>query len=261
MLLAIDVGNTNTVFALFEGETIVGQWRITTSDQRTADEYAVALLQLMQMRGLTAKSVQAAILSSVVPSVVFPLVRCLRDHFGVETMLVGAPNITIGMNIKLERPAEAGADRLVNAVAARARYGNSLMVLDFGTATTFDMVDSKGDYIGGVIAPGVNLSMDALHAAAAKLPRVAVARPERVIGNSTVSAMQSGLYYGYIGMIEGIITRAQAELGYKTTVIATGGLAPLFARATPMIQHLDADLTLRGLLLVYQLNQKETHHG
>lgn len=255
MLLAIDAGNTNTVFAIFDGETIRGQWRMATDARRTADEYGVWLLQLFENADIDKKEVTAAILSTVVPQALFSLRMLCRHYFGTEVLVVGESNADIGIEVKVDRPSEVGADRLVNALAAQRKYGTPLIIVDFGTATTFDVVAKSGAYIGGVIAPGVNLSLEALHQAAAKLPNVAVEKPERVVGTSTVSAMQSGIYFGYLSMIEGIIMRIEEECGLAMQVVATGGLASLFARGTHRIHHLDADLTMQGLKLIYDLNR------
>ncbi len=256
MLLAIDVGNTNTVFALFDGAKQVGAWRSVTNAQRTADEYAVFLKTLMQDAGLDPKQVTAAILGSVVPDANFFLTKLCRNHFNCDALVVSANGLDIGIKIKLDRPEEVGADRLINAVAGAATFKPPLLIIDFGTATTFDVVDADGNYCGGAIAPGINLSLQALHMAAAKLPRVAVARPKKVIGTGTVEAIQSGVFWGYVGLIDGLITRIKEEFGQPMTVIATGGLASLFREAIPAIQHQDADLTFRGLQLIYERNRK-----
>jgi len=255
MLLAIDAGNTNTVFAVFDGEKLAGQWRISTDANRTADEYAVWLLQLMQLTGIKQSTVKAAILASVVPQTWFALRTLCRTYFHTELLIVGQPGVKTGVGVKVDRPSEVGADRIVNAAAAWRRYKQPLIVVDFGTATTFDVVNEKGDYIGGVIAPGINLSLAALHKAAAKLPNVAITKPAKVIGTETVGAMQSGIYYGYVGLIEGIVARIREEYGQKAMkVIATGGLAPLYAKATSVIEHLEPDLTIVGLKEIYQMN-------
>lgn len=254
MLLAIDSGNTNTVFAVYDGETVRGQWRSATDPGRTADEYAVWLHQLMALEGLSLEAVDAAIIATVVPSNLYSLRTLCRRYFRTEPRVVGEPGVEPGLRVRMDRPEEAGADRLVNAVAAHVRYGGPLIILDFGTATTFDVVDAAGDYLGGVIAPGINLSLEALHAAAAQLPRVAVGEPRSVVGKNTVEAMRAGVYYGYIGLIEGVVGRIAEEQGTPMTVVATGGLAPLFARATAVIDHLDEDLTLRGLLEIHRRN-------
>lgn len=257
MLLAIDSGNTNIVFALFDGETIRGEWRSSTTTDRTADEFGVWLTQLMSMEGIDRKQVDACIIASVVPAVMFNLKQLCRRYFGQEALVVGEEKVDLGLQILLDRPEEVGADRLVNAVAAHKFYKGPLIVIDFGTATTFDVVDGKGNYCGGCIAPGINLSLEALHAAAAKLPRVAIGRPRVVIGKATVPAMRSGIYWGYVGLIEGLVSRIVKEFGQPMTVVATGGLAPLFAEATPVIDHLQGDLTLRGLLEIHRRNKKD----
>ena len=256
MLLAIDAGNTNTVFAILHEGRLKGQWRMATDARRTADEYGVWLLQLMERGGIKPGEVKAAIMSSVVPQATFALRMLARNYFQTELLIVGEPGVDLGIEAKMDRPQEVGADRLVNAVAAWSKFREPLIVVDFGTATTFDVVDGKGDYIGGVIAPGVNLSLEALHRAAAKLPNVAVERPARVIGKETVSAMQSGIYFGYVGLIEGIVARIREEYGAPMRVIATGGLSPLFAKATPVIGALEPDLIIEGLRLIYERNRK-----
>jgi type III pantothenate kinase len=254
MLLAIDSGNTNIVFAAFDGAEVKGEWRSSTTAERTADEYGVWLTQLMTIAGMTRQDIDAAIIATVVPATLFSLKTLCRKYFGCEPLVVGEPNVDLGLSVLLDRPEEVGADRLVNAVAAHERYRGPLIVIDFGTATTFDVVDAAGNYCGGAIAPGPNLSLEALHLAAAKLPRVAIGRPRSVIGKATVPAMQSGVFWGYIGLIEGLVQRIQEEFGAAMTVVATGGLAPLFKDATKVIHHIDPDLTLRGLLEIQQRN-------
>ncbi len=256
MLLAVDAGNTNTVFAAYEGDVLVAQWRMSTDAKRTADEYAVWLRSLMQLRGLDFAQVKAGIVATVVPQALFALRMLFRHYFSTEALVVGEPNVQIGMKVDIDRPGEIGADRLVNAVAAWEKYGEALIILDFGTATTFDAVNAQGHYIGGAIAPGINLSMEALHRAAAKLPNVAIARPARVIGRNTEEAMQSGIFWGYIGAIEGLVARIRAEYGAEMRVTATGGLAPLFASGTATIQAQDPDLTIAGLRLIYTRNER-----
>jgi type III pantothenate kinase len=255
MLLVIDCGNTNTVFALFDGENKKGEWRCQTDPRRTADEHGVWLTQLLSLEGLAAADVKGATIASVVPTATFALDSLCRRYFAVEPLVVGDATVKLGLKVLIDRPDEVGADRLVNAVAAHARYKGELILVDFGTATTFDAVNADGDYVGGIIAPGVNLSVEALFRAAARLPRISVKRPDRVLGTTTVAAMQSGVYWGYVGLIEGLIARLADELAIKPTVIATGGLAALFAGATKSINHLDPDLTLRGLVRIYGLNQ------
>jgi type III pantothenate kinase len=256
LLLAIDVGNTNTVFALYRDRTALGQWRISTVRERTADEYAAALTQLMALKGFRHDDIGAAAISSVVPQALPPLKSMCQEFFGCAAKVVGE-NLGVTIPIAVENPREVGADRLVNAVAAHARYGGPLIVVDFGTATTFDVIDGEGRYCGGVIATGINLSLEALHRAAAKLPRVAVERPPQVIGSSTVTAMQSGVYWGYISMIEGMVARIKDEFGEPMKVIATGGLAGLFADATDVIEQVDRDLTMAGLVELFYANRVE----
>lgn len=255
MLLVIDAGNTNTVFAVYDGSKLCGQWRVATDAKRTSDEYGIWLMQIMTYCSINHKKITAAIMSCVVPQVVFALRMLVRQYFHAELLIVGEPNVTLGIQALIDRPSEVGADRLVNAVAAWDRHHTPLIIVDFGTATTFDVVNHEGNYIGGVIAPGVNLSLEALHRAAAKLPNVAVIHPARVTGKDTVQAMQSGIYYGYVGMIEGITSRIKEEAGIPMQVIATGGLAPLFAKATPVINALEPDLIIEGLRLIYERNK------
>ncbi len=256
MLLAIDAGNTNIVFAVFDGEQVRGEWRASTDTDRTADELGVWLMQLLTIEGLKREDIHAAIIASVVPAMVFSLKTLCRRYFGCDPLVVGGEGVNLGINILLDRPEEVGADRLVNAVAAHKCYPGPMIVIDFGTATTFDVIDAEGNYCGGAIAPGINLSLEALHMAAAKLPRVAIGRPRQVIGKATVPAMQSGIFWGYVGLIEGLVKRIQEEYGSEMLVVATGGLAPLFAESTRVIHKLDPDLTLRGLLEIHRRNAK-----
>ncbi len=255
MLLAIDSGNTNIVFAVYDGDERRGEWRSSADPSRTADEYAVWLTQLMTLEGLTRDDVSDAIIANVVPAAAFSLRALCRDYFTSEPLIVGEPGVELGVEALVDHPEEVGADRLANTVGAYQRHGGPLIVIDFGTATTFDIIDDEGNYYGGVIAPGINLSLEALHVAAAKLPRIAVKQPERVIGKATVPAMQSGVFWGYIGLIENIVRRVAEEYGADMKVVATGGLAPLFAEATEAIDHLDPELTMRGLLEIYRRNR------
>ena len=256
MLLAIDSGNTNTVFAVFDdNDKVRGEWRLSTSPNRTADEFGLSLKQLMAEAGLRPKDVTAAIIATVVPATLFALKTLCRSTFGCDPRVVGEPGLDLGLKVLVDRPDEVGADRLVNAVSAFDRYGGPLIIVDFGTATTFDIIDAEGSYLGGVIAPGVNLSLEALHMAAAKLPRVDVKKTERVTGKDTVAAMQSGIYWGYVSLIEGLVARLRVEHGAEIEVIATGGLAPLFTEAVDCIKQSDPALTLRGLLLVHRRNK------
>ena len=254
MLLAIDAGNTNIVFAVHDGKDIRCEWRAVTETTRTADEYAVLLQPLLQLNGLGFSDLHSAIIATVVPAALFDLRQLCRRYLNCEPLVVGDPDVDLGIGVQVDRPEAVGADRLVNTVAAHDRYKGALVVVDFGTATTFDIVGENGDYEGGVIAPGANLSAEALHKAAAMLPRVAVARTQSVIGKDTVPAMQSGLFWGYIGLIEGLLARIKAEYGKPMTVIATGGLAKVFHKQTTAIDHLDPDLTIRGLILIHARN-------
>lgn len=262
MLLAIDSGNTNIVFAVFDdrGE-LLGEWRASSTTNRTADELWVFLTQVMQVAGLACEDIDSAIIASVVPNLMFGLKTLCRKYFKVDPRIVGEDSVRLGIRVLMDAPSEVGADRLVNAISAHEAYPGPAIIIDFGTATTFDLVDGAGDYLGGVIAPGINLSIEALHRAAAKLPPVAVARPRSVIGKATIPAMQSGIYWGYIGLIEGVVARLKAEFAAESgieadaiDVIATGGLAPLFADATEAIRRADLDLTLRGLYILHRRN-------
>jgi type III pantothenate kinase len=255
MLLAIEQGNTNTLFAVHDGTSWIAQWRAATESTRTADEYAVWLYQLLQMADLKFESLHACIISSVVPQSLFNLRNLARRYLRVEPLVVGE-NAELGVEVRIDKPSEAGADRLVNAIGAHVAYPGPLIVIDSGTATTFDIVGADGGFEGGVIAPGINLSMQALHSAAAKLPRIAIQRPERnrIVGTDTVTAMQSGVFWGYIGLIEGLVARIKAERGEHLTVVATGGVASLFEGATQSIDYFDSDLTIRGLLEIHRRN-------
>ena len=253
MLLAIEQGNTNTLFAVHDGERWSAQWRAATHANRTADEYAVWLSQLLGMAGLQLGVFDACIVSSVVPQSIFNLRNLARRYLHVEPLVIGE-NAELGIEVRIDKPSEAGADRLVNAIGAHVAYPGELIVIDSGTATTFDLIGADGGFDGGVIAPGINLSMEALHQAAAKLPRVAIQKPQRVIGTDTVGAMQSGVFWGYIALIEGLIARIKAERGAPLTVVATGGVASLFHGATMSIDHFDSDLTIRGLLEIWRRN-------
>ena len=249
MLLVVDAGNTNTVMAVHDGHHWVGRWRISTNAQRTSDEYAVWLLTLLNQAGIKREAITAAVIGTVVPAALYDMRRLCRDWLDVEPLVANA-TLDWGFDIKVDNPNEVGADRLLNTLAGHKHYGGPAVVIDFGTATTFDVMDKDGAYLGGVIAPGINLSIEALHRAAARLPRIGIGRPQSVIGRSTVPAMQSGIYWGYVGMIEGLVTRIQAEYGGGLKVLATGGLAPLLAEGTTVIETIDPDLTLEGLRLL-----------
>jgi type III pantothenate kinase len=249
MLLVIDAGNTNIVFAVHDGTEWRGAWRLATSAQRTSDEYGVWLEALLTRAGITPGQVNRAVIGTVVPAALYHLRRLCRDWFDVEP-LVAEASLDWGFAIKVDNPGEVGADRLLNALAAHNHYGGPLVVVDFGTATTFDVVDANGAYLGGVISPGINLSIEALHQAAARLPRIGIGRPQAVIGRSTIPAMRSGIYWGYVGLIEGLLARIEGEFGAPLKAIATGGLAPLFAEGTTKFTAIDSDLTLDGLRLL-----------
>ncbi|MCS6930750.1 MAG: type III pantothenate kinase [Acetobacteraceae bacterium] len=253
MLLAVDAGNTNIVFAVHDGREWRGRWRIATRADRTSDEYAVWLLALFAHAGLKPADITRCAIGTVVPAALYNLRRLSREWFGVEP-LVARSDLDWGFDIRVDRPAEVGADRLLNALAAHRLYRGPLVVIDFGTATTFDVVDKDGAYLGGVIAPGINLSIEALHKAAARLPRIGIGRPHSVIGRDTVPAMQSGIYWGYVGLVEGLVARIRAEYGGPLKTVATGGLAPLFAEGTPVIERADPDITLEGLRLLADRN-------
>ncbi len=254
MLLAIEQGNTNTLFAIHDGSDWIAQWRAATEASRTADEYAAWLSQLLNMHGLAFSDLTGCIVSSVVPQSIFNLRNLSRRYMNVEPLVIGE-NANLGIEVRIAKPSEAGADRLVNAIGAHLMYPGDLLLIDSGTATTFDVVAADGAFEGGLIAPGINLSLTALHEAAAKLPRIAIQKPDRVIGKDTVAAMQSGVFWGYIGLIEGLVGRIKAEWGKPMTVIGTGGVASLFEGATTSIDRFDPDLTIRGLLEIWRRNQ------
>jgi type III pantothenate kinase len=253
MLLAIEQGNTNTLFAVHDGGNWIAQWRAATEATRTADEYAVWLSQLLSMAQLSLTDLDACIISSVVPQSIFNLRNLSRRYLMVEPMIIGE-NVDLGIAVRIQKPSEAGADRLVNAVGAHITYPGALLIVDSGTATTFDVVGADGAFEGGAIAPGINLSLQALHEAAARLPRIAIQKPGRVIGKDTVEAMQAGVFWGYIGMIEGLVARIKSEYRAPMTVIGTGGIASLFDGATGAIDHFDHDLTIMGLLEIHRRN-------
>ncbi|NMG41881.1 type III pantothenate kinase [Chelativorans sp. ZYF759] len=253
MLLAIEQGNTNSLFAIHDGTSWIAQWRSATEPNRTADEYAVWLSQLFAMNGLSLKTLDACIISSVVPQSIFNLRNLSRRYLGAEPMVIGE-NVELGIPIRVGKPSEVGADRVVNALGAHVAYPGPLIVIDSGTATTIDVVAADGGFEGGIIAPGIHLSVEALHAAAAKLPRVALRRPNHIIGRDTVSSIQSGVFWGYVGLIEGLVARIRQERQEAMTVIATGGIAALFQGATDAIDYFDPDVTVRGLVEVYRRN-------
>ncbi len=255
MLLAIDCGNTNTVFSIWDGERFIATWRIATDHTRTADEYYVWLSSLMMLTK-TEATISDAIISSTVPRVVFNLRVLCNRYFDCRPLVVGKPECRLPVMPRVDQGTTVGPDRLVNTVGAHDRHGGDLIVVDFGTATTFDVVDTDGAYIGGVIAPGVNLSLEALHMAAAALPHVDISRPSRAIGTNTVACMQSGVYWGYIGLIEGIVREVRKERDRQMKVVATGGLASLFAQDTELFDSVEDDLTMHGLMLIDRYNKE-----
>jgi type III pantothenate kinase len=259
MLLAIDVGNTNTKFALYDGAAWRGQWRVSTNSARTADEYAPWLSALMAFQGLAFGDIKAAIISTVVPQALFNLRNLIRRYIGAEPLVVGEDGVSLGIPLRIDNPREAGADRLVNAVGAFIEHGGPAIVIDSGTATTFDVVAADGGLEGVIIAPGINLSLQALHTAAARLPRIEIREPPNgALGKNTIHAMQAGIFYGYVELIDGLVERLKREqeprLGSPMKVIATGGVASLFEGASRSIDVYDDELTSRGLLEIFKRN-------
>ena len=251
MLLVLDVGNTNTSLGVYDGERLVAHWRLTTARARTVDEYGVHARNLFALAGIDFQQITAVAVASVVPPLNFTLRRMAEVYFGHAPLFIDHTTDT-GLEILYEPPSDVGADRIVDAVAARHKYGAPCIVVDFGTGTTFDAINAEGQYLGGVICPGINISADALFERAARLPRVQIARPRSVVGSSTVGSIQSGLYYGYVGLVDGILRRMIEELGGHARVVATGGLAPLIATGVELIEDIDDTLTLEGLRLIHE---------
>lgn len=254
MLLAADIGNTNIILGVFDDAKLKATWRLATGVHRMPDEYATLLLNLFDRQGLAASQITDAVLSSVVPPLVGVFEEVCRRYLDVSPLVVGA-GVKTGVRICMDNPREVGADRIVNAVAAHHLYGGAVIVIDFGTATTFDVVSGEGDYLGGAIAPGIAIATEALFTRTAALPRVELSHPEQTIGRNTVAAMRSGIVFGYVGLIEGIVARIQTELASKAKVVATGGYAELVAQETSIIEVVNPDLTLIGLRLIHEMNR------
>ncbi len=253
MLLAIDVGNTNIMLGVYEENQLQTWWRISTNREQTEDEYGVIIRNLFQQSGLQPASIKAIVISSVVPPLRYPLEKMSQKYFNVHPIIVG-PGVKTGLNILMDNPREVGADRVVNAVAAIELYGGPLIIVDFGTATTFCAISERGEYLGGAIAPGIGISTEALFERAAKLPRVELVLPEKIIGKNTVLSIQSGILFGFVGQVDGIVRRMMREFSSKPLVVATGGLAGLIARESETIEEVNPFLTLEGLRIIYLKN-------
>ena len=257
MLLLIDCGNTNIVFAIAQNDHILKKWRINTDPKRTADEYYVWLIKLLEIENINLLSISDCIIASVVPDALLSLLNFNKGYLKIEPFIVGENNLKIGIDINIDNPSEAGADRIVNAVAVKKFYNKPSIVIDFGTATTFDIVSKSGSYEGGIIAPGVNLSLEALYMAASRLPRIKVDNTKNinVVGKNTKDSMYSGIYWGYISLIEGLVKRINEEKNFNYYVIATGGLSNLFSKNCSIIEKVDNELTLNGLIHIYNINK------
>ncbi len=259
MLLVLDVGNTNTTLGVYDQNELKHSWRLTSERQRTVDEYGIMCRTLLQLAGLDSTAITEMAISSVVPPLDFTLNKMAEVYFHIKPLFINSANA--GMAVLYDDPQEVGADRIVNAVAAFGKYGGPCIVVDFGTATTFDAISKKGEYLGGIICPGIQISADALFQRAARLRRIEIRHPERVIGTNTAASVQSGLYYGNIGLVDGVLEKMIAELGSDTKVVATGGLAPLIGRGSRLIEHVDGDLTLEGMRIIHELNVSNRSQG
>jgi len=256
MLLAIDVGNTNSKFALFDGDRIVAQYRLRTESKRTADEYAAWLTQLMGLRNVNPAAIEGAILASTVPAVNLNIRRLCETYFNTKLLIVGEPDCELGIKVLIDRPQDAGPDRLVGIIGGYTHHGGPLVTVDFGSATTFDISDKDGNFVGGVISPGVEFTIEAFYLMTARLPRIRVEKPQKVIGKATIPAMQSGIFWGYVGLIESLIKRIRAEYGEPMKVVATGGLASVFESEVHLFDIIEPDLMYLGLLEVWRRNRK-----
>jgi len=254
LILVFDVGNSNVVLGIYRGRSLEESWRVSTDRRRTTDEYAILIKNLFQFSGRQFSEIRAVVISSVVPPLMPVLEELSQRYFNIEPVVVG-PGVKTGISIRYENPREVGADRVVNAVAAYELYGGPLIIVDFGTATTFCVISANGEYLGGAIAPGIGISTEALFQQAAKLPRIELVKPKSVIGKNTISSMQSGIIYGFIGQVDGIVERIKAELGCDAFVVATGGLAELIAAESKTVNKVNPILTLEGLRIIYERNQ------
>ncbi|WEG12711.1 type III pantothenate kinase [Pullulanibacillus sp. KACC 23026] len=256
MIFVCDVGNTNIVLGIYKDAELIHHWRIATSREKTEDEFAMLIGDLFKHASLSFSDFSGVIISSVVPSIMFSLERMCEKYFKQRPLVVG-PGIKTGLNLKVDNPREIGADRIVNAVAGVHYYKAPLIIVDFGTATTFCYIDEEERYLGGAIAPGINISTEALYESASKLPRIELSKPDHIVGSNTISAMQSGIIYGYVGLVEGIVSRMIKAARQRPKVVATGGLAPFIAKETALVDFIDPFLTLKGLFLIYQRNQNQ----
>lgn len=255
MLLVIDIGNTHAVIGIYKEEQLISSWRVASDKTKTSDEIGILFNELFKVKDISPSEIRAGIISSVVPTITPNVVEMCQDYFKLAPLLIG-PGLKTGLNIKYENPKEVGADRIVNAVAAINLYGGPLIIVDFGTATTFCAVSQNGEYLGGVICPGVLVSAEALFSKASKLPRVEIVKPEKIIGKNTVSSIQSGLYYGYTSQVDGIVKQMQAEQNWQAKVVFTGGLSQLLAEGCTTVDIVNPNLTLEGLRIIYELNQR-----